>query len=140
MSAPRSRPELRRLPFGTRVLYGVGSMANASLLQTGGLVLLFYNQIVGLNAALAGLALAICTFVDAFWDPLVGWFSDHLGSRLGRRHPLMYLSAVPVSLTAVLVFDPPRGLSQAGLFGWLLVTVMACRMSISLYEVPSGAL
>ncbi|HUZ12286.1 MAG TPA: MFS transporter [Caulobacteraceae bacterium] len=129
-----------RLPFVTRVLYGAGSMANGASLTVGGLLLLYYNQVVGLSAQLASLALAICVLVDAFWDPLVGQVSDNLRSRWGRRHPLMYLSAAPVGASYVLLFSPPHGLSQGQLFGYLLATAPAVRLSMSLYDVPSGAL
>jgi Na+/melibiose symporter-like transporter len=131
---------VRRLPFGARVLYGVGSMSSGAMLQIGGLILLYYNQVVGLSAQLASLALAICVIVDAFWEPLVGYVSDHLRTAWGRRHPLMYLSALPIPVFYILLFNPPRGLSQDKLFLYLLVVSMAGRMSTSLYDVPSGAL
>ena len=89
----------------------VGSIADGSTLQLGGLLLLYYNQVVGLSAQLASLALGICVFVDAFWDPLVGQFSDNLRSPLGRRHPLMYLSAPLIAVSLVLLWSPPHGLT-----------------------------
>jgi Na+/melibiose symporter-like transporter len=128
------------LPFHTRVLYGFGSMADGANLQIGGLLLLYYNQVIGLSAQLASLALAICVFVDAFWDPLVGQFSDNLRSPWGRRHPLMYVSALPIGLAVILLWSPPHGLSQTGLFAYLLATSLFARLSYSLYGVPSGAL
>ena len=140
MAAEAADPQARRLPFATRVLYGVGSIADGSTLQLGGLLLLYYNQVVGLSAQLASVALGICVFVDAFWDPLVGQFSDNLRSPLGRRHPLMYLSAPLIAVSMVLLWSPPHGLTQPQLFAYLLATALFARLSYSFYAVPSGAL
>ncbi len=140
ITAEPGAPLAGPIPFRTRIFYGVGSMASGAILQLAGLLLLFYNQVVGLSAQLASLALAICVTLDAFWDPLVGQFSDNLRTPWGRRHPLMYLSALPVGISLALLFMPPHGLSQWQLFAYLLGTVMAVRLSVSLYDVPSGAL
>ncbi|MGH6955216.1 MAG: MFS transporter, partial [Caulobacteraceae bacterium] len=115
-------------------------MADGANLQVGGLLLLYYNQVIGLSAQLASLALAICVFVDAFWDPLVGQFSDNLRSARGRRHPLLYLSILPIGLSVILLWTPPKGLSQEALFFYLLATALFGRMAYSFYSVPSGAL
>ena len=140
MSVASSASTAGRLPFPTRVLYGVGSMADGASLQLAGLLLLYYNQVVGLSAQLASLALAVCVTVDAFWEPLVGQVSDSLRWRLGRRHPLMYLSAPLIALSVILLWSPPRGLSQQALFAYLLFASLFGRLSFSLYTVPSGAL
>jgi GPH family glycoside/pentoside/hexuronide:cation symporter len=130
-----------RVGLRTRVLYGAGSMANGAYLQImGGLLLLYYNQVLGLPAQLASLALGISVLVDAFWDPLVGMFSDNLRTRWGRRHPLMYFSALPVAISFAFLFMPPHGLPPMQLFAYLLGMTLCVRMSLSLYEVPSGAL
>jgi GPH family glycoside/pentoside/hexuronide:cation symporter len=136
MQAPTAR-----LGLSTKLLYGAGSIANGANLQImGGLLLLYYNQVVGLPAHLASLALGISVLVDAFWDPLIGQWSDNLRTRWGRRHPLMYASAIPIAVSFVLLWTPPHGLSHGQLFAYLLATVLAVRLSFSFYEVPSSAL
>jgi hypothetical protein len=40
--------------------------------------------------------------LDGIFDPLVGYASDHLHSRWGRRHPFMYAAALPVADEQVL--------------------------------------
>ena len=77
------------LPRRTKLLHGIGSGAFGAQLQMAGLLLLYYNQVLGLPAAWVSGALAIAVLVDAFWDPMIGFFSDRLRTRWGRRHPLM---------------------------------------------------
>jgi GPH family glycoside/pentoside/hexuronide:cation symporter len=97
----------------------------------------FYSQVVGLSAALTGLALAIALTFEAVSNPLVGYVSDNWRSRLGRRHPFMYASIVPLTVLYVLAWYPPRdGSSQAVLFAYLLTLLILLRLSMALFDVP----
>ncbi len=124
-----------------KFFYGIGSIAFG--VKDNGfqvLLLLFYNQALGLDARLAGLAIMIALVVDACVDPTIGYWSDRLHSRWGRRHPFMYAAAIPVSLSYLLLFAPPSGLGQAALFAYLLGVAVLVRILISFYEIPSSAL
>jgi GPH family glycoside/pentoside/hexuronide:cation symporter len=127
--------------FGTKFFYGLGSVAfGVKDNGFGALLLLFYNQALGLDARLAGLAIAIALVVDAFLDPLIGYASDHLHTRWGRRHPFMYAAAIPAALSYLLLFSPPVGLDQSGLFYYLLISAICVRACIALFEIPNSAL
>ena len=131
---------VRRLSFTDKMLYGFGSIAFGAKLQVMGLLLFYYNQVVGLPGGWVSLALGVSLLIDAVWEPAVGQFSDTLRTPWGRRHPLMYASAVPVAICFVLMWRPPPGLSHAQTFAWLLTFVILTRLFASLYEVPSSAL
>lgn len=104
-------------------------------------ILIYYDQVLHLAPALAGLALALALIVDGVADPLVGWLSDRWRSSQGRRHPFLYASVVPMALSYWAIWYPPFGPHQQGaLFGYLLVTTVALRLSITLFDVPSNAL
>jgi Na+/melibiose symporter-like transporter len=77
---------------------------------------------------------------DAISDPIVGYSSDNLHSRWGRRHPFMYGSVVPVALSYYLLWNPPAGLGQGALFGYLLALAILVRTFITFYEIPSSSL
>ena len=70
----------------TRLAYGLGAVPFGAKLQLFGLLLLFYNQLLGLPAAAVSAILAASVVLDAVWDPLVGQISDSTRSRWGRRH------------------------------------------------------
>jgi GPH family glycoside/pentoside/hexuronide:cation symporter len=71
---------------------------------------------------------------------MVGYWSDNLRSRWGRRHPFMYASALPLAALYFTLWNPPRGLSQPMLFAFLLGMAVSIRLFVSLYQVPSNAL
>ncbi len=139
MSDARTPPP--PLSRGAKFSYGIG--ATALGLKDNGfsyLLLLFYNQVVGLPAATVGLAIMIALMVDAVLDPIIGQLSDNWRSRWGRRHPFMYFAAAPVALSYLLLWHPPLGWSDEGLFVYLIVVSVLIRTFLSLFEIPSAAL
>ncbi|MEM7494043.1 MAG: MFS transporter, partial [Pseudomonadota bacterium] len=127
--------------FVTKVAYGVGGAAGG--VKNNGfdyVLLLFYSQVLGLPAILVASALIIALFVDAISDPMVGYWSDNLRSKLGRRHPFMYVAMVPIAVAYFFLWNPPTDLQTSGLFAWLLTLTVMIRLMYTLYEVPNTAL
>lgn len=138
----RSRTLTRRaLSLSTKVLYGLGSAAYG--VKENGfrtLLLLYYNQVLGLPVGLVATAILIALVVDAIVDPVIGQVSDTWRSRFGRRHPFMYVSAIPTAVSFILLWNPPHGLGSSDLLIYLVVTSVLVRVSITIYEIPSSAL
>jgi GPH family glycoside/pentoside/hexuronide:cation symporter len=131
-----SNPSLR-----TKLLYGFGSVAYG--VKDNGfsfLLLLYYNQVLGLPERWVGAGIMLALVLDAISDPIVGYASDHLHSRWGRRHPFMYASALPVMVAYFLLWNPPRGLSHPQLFAYFIVVAVLVRTFITFYEIPSSSL
>ena len=103
-------------------------------------VLLYYNQVLGLEPYLASIALGISLFFDAVSDPLVGVWSDRFKSRLGRRHPFIYASIIPLAFCIWLLFVPPSSYEQTYLFFKLLILTICIRLAITFFETPRAAL
>ncbi|MBZ6377447.1 sugar transporter [Pacificimonas flava] len=125
----------------TKFAYGFGSVAYG--IKDQGFkyfLLLFYAQVVGLDSRLVSLAIMVALIADAFSDPLVGYWSDNLRSRWGRRHPFMYGAAIPIVVTYYFLWTPPDGLSQAQLFWYVVILSILIRTIITLYETPGAAL
>lgn len=139
MTSPDHRfvaPSLR-----TKLFYGFGSVAFG--VKDNGfafLLLLYYNQVLGLPERWVGLAIMIALVADSVLDPMVGYWSDHLHSRWGRRHPFMYASALPVAVTYYFLWSPPAGLSHEALFVYLVAVSILVRSLITFYEIPSASL
>jgi Na+/melibiose symporter-like transporter len=133
-------PPARRLSLATRLFYGFGSVSFG--VKDNGfqyLLLIFYNQVIGLSAPAVGLAILVAMLFDAFLDPIVGQVSDNWRSRWGRRHPFMYASALPVALSYLAIWNPPHW-SAGHLFFYLIGVAIVIRTFITFYEVPSSAL
>jgi Na+/melibiose symporter-like transporter len=131
----------RVLPFSSKLGFGVGQAAEGITLAVFGTFTLFYfNQILEISAALTGLALGIALLFDAVTDPLAGSISDRLKTRWGRRHPMIALSAIPLALSVIALFNPPDDMSDLFYFGWLVVFAVLSRLFLTLYHIPHMAL
>jgi glycoside/pentoside/hexuronide:cation symporter, GPH family len=129
-----------QLPTQIKIFHGLGSVAYG--VKDNGFsifLLLFYNQVIGLDARMVSLALTLAMFADAFADPLIGYYSDRTHTRWGRRLPWLYACAIPLGLAWMLLWVNPQGLGD-GIFFYLLVTAFFVRVLVSAVEVPNAAL
>ncbi len=134
-------PLARRLSAGVTASYGFGSVAyGVKDAGFGTFLLIYYNQVLGVNAATVGLVIMVALVCDAFIDPAVGILSDRTRGKWGRRHPWMYASALPIAIGWLLLWNPPASLSEPMKLVWLFVTAVVVRSAVSCFEVPSQAL
>ncbi|HKI74572.1 MAG TPA: MFS transporter, partial [Pseudomonadales bacterium] len=129
------------LTITNRFYFGLGQAADyIKNFGFGTLLLLYYNQVLGLPGAYAGMAMSISIGFDAIIDPVVGSWSDGFQSPWGRRHPFMIGSILPLTVTFFFLFWPPTGLSGFWLFVWLTTFAVLSRASLSFFNVPYYAL
>ncbi|MEO0871636.1 MAG: MFS transporter, partial [Pseudomonadota bacterium] len=127
--------------LATKLAYGFGTVAYG--VKDSGLkyfLLIFYSQVVGVDARLVSLAILVALISDAISDPIVGYWSDNLRSRWGRRHPFMYAAAVPISVSFYAIWNPPEGWSDGAMFWYIVGFAVLIRTFITFYETPSTAL
>jgi glycoside/pentoside/hexuronide:cation symporter, GPH family len=132
-----SLPPAERLPLHIRIGHGFGSAAYG--VKDNGfstLLLIFYNQVMGLDPGIVGLILLCALLFDALIDPLVGHFSDKTHTHWGKRHPWMYAAILPMALFWTLLWFPPE-MSDRMLYIYLFVCAFLLRASVSCYEVPA---
>lgn len=129
------------LPVRTRLAYGVGAIAFG--IKDGGfgfLLLLFYSQVLGLDAAMVGLAITIALILDAISDPIVGYWTDNTHSRWGRRHPFMAVALIPIAVSYYMLWSPPLDWSKEALFWYLLALAVSVRLFVTFFETPNSAM
>lgn len=129
------------LPRRTKLLFGVGDMVDGSL-NFGLLVFVFYylTAVCGMSGTTAGAILSISIVIDAIADPLIGSISDNTRSRLGRRLPYMFASALPAAAAFGFLFSAPSWAT-----GWVLVayaglSLLVLRLAGSFFILPYSAL
>ncbi|HEU4820459.1 MAG TPA: MFS transporter [Qipengyuania sp.] len=127
------------VPRRIRLIQGAGAVAFG--VKDSGFsffLLIFYNQVLGMDAAVVGAALGLALIADALVDPLLGYLSDRTYSRWGRRLPWLYTAPIPLAILWVFLWSPPGGEAPGfwGLFG----ICVGVRLLLSACEVPSVAL
>ncbi len=97
---------MKRTLFHIR--YSMGNFANTIAYQVfGNRIQFYYVDILGLNAAVAGVIWTIYGLWNAINDPLMGQVSDRTRTRMGRRVPYVFFGAIPLGLSFFFLWTPP---------------------------------
>jgi GPH family glycoside/pentoside/hexuronide:cation symporter len=135
-------PSPARTPTGRIFGYAIGE--GAMSITMNGLAnfgMLFYAQILGLNATWAGIALSITVFWDAIIDPVVGHVSDNTRTRIGRRHPYILWGGIALAFSFFSLWAIPRGLADPKVsFALVLGTNLLVRTAVAFFSIPFTAL
>jgi len=130
-----------RLAPATRLAYGAPGFAFALV----GLPIYvhlprFYADTLGVNLTFLGAAILTSRLWDAVTDPAVGFVSDRIRTRFGRRRPFIAFGSVPLALGAVLLLMPPSWLSPAALGWWFGAWLFVVFLAWTAVQIPHAAL
>ena len=138
--------EEKKLSVGVKMGYGVADFGGCLFFAATAFVLLNYlTDIVGLSAALAGIALMVGRLWDAFYDPIIGYISDRTKTRMGRRRPFMLGGAIPLFIAMIIMFTNPAlvigsGISQTVLFIYTMIVYIILCTAYSTINIPYSSL
>lgn len=135
---PARIPAEERIPVREKIAIGLANCTDwiASGAVLNNLLVPFYTVGLGFSPALLGLAQVVWRLWDAFTDPLMGHISDNTRGRWGRRRPYIILGAVLVAFLYPLIWRPPEGLSEQGLFLWLCVFGAVYYTCFTVWSMP----
>ncbi|WP_017315684.1 MFS transporter [Mastigocladopsis repens] len=116
---PQQTSESEKLDLKTKLAFGAGDLgpaitANISIF----FLLVFFTNVAGIPAGLAGIILLIGKIWDAVNDPFVGVLTDKTKSRWGRRLPWLFYGAIPFGVFFFLQWIVPRFSSNASVNFW----------------------
>lgn len=135
-----TKPE-DKLSAATKVGYGTGMAAER--LQMGGLNQManpIFNDVLGIDPKLIGMALGITRVFDAITDPIMGYITDNTRTQFGRRRPWIALSSILCAVTFASIWMFPRGMSDTFYVFWFIITSVVFFTCLSVFSVPYLAL
>ena len=130
-----------KLPIKAKLCYGLTDFGfSIAYTIPSFFLLIFLTDIVRMPPALAGTLLLICKIWDAVIDPFIGFFSDRVKTRWGRRRPFLFWFALPFGLSFSLIWFIPH----TGALFWQGLLVLGSQIffisSFSLLSVPYTSL
>lgn len=127
----------RKLPLTSKLAYASGSTLDAAVNTSINVFLLFYaTTACGMEAGLAGAAIALGLVLESLLDPLIGLLSDNFRSRWGRRLPFMVAGLPFLLVSYVLLFSLPDTQDQWVLFTLVATLSAVARISLSVFNLP----
>lgn len=136
-------PPRDRLPFFTKAAYSLGTAVDMwGLWLYPAVAFAVFNLYLGVEPWLVGLALTLIRIWDAFADPIMGWLSDNLRSRWGRRRPFILIAGILSGLCLPVLFliSPSwasiKFLGVSVVFWYMLVSTMVYMPIVSAFTVP----
>ena len=138
--------EGKKLSVGVKLGYGAADFGGNLFFTATAFVLMNYlTDVVGLAAALAGIALMVGRIWDAFYDPIIGYLSDRTKTKMGRRRPFMLGGAIPLFIAMIIMFTNPSlvigsGISQSVLFVYTMVVYIILCTTYSTVNIPYSSL
>ncbi|MDB4987460.1 MAG: transporter [Myxococcaceae bacterium] len=141
-----------RIPLAQLAAYGAGGIIPIALFNIAGILVgLMGNISLGLSALWLGVILVIPRLWDAVCDPVIGHLSDNTQTRWGRRRPYLLIGGLLVAFFFVVIWWIPKADAVHGWFpteagyhwfqlGFILVTLILFFTSVTIFEIPHGAL
>ena len=131
------------LPVLTKVAYSLGTALDMwGLWLYVSVGFMVFNLYLGIDPRLVGLALTLMRVWDAIVDPVMGWLSDNLRSRWGRRRPFILTAGILSGLCLpILFFISPswvdiKFLGLSAVFWYMVVSTLIYIPIISAFTVP----
>ena len=120
-----------------RAVYGLPYLGYAvATLPVVAFIPAFYASERGLSLAAVGLMIALTRLSDAVTDPAVGWVSDRLRTRIGRRKPVIIAGLPLLCLAVWMLFVPPDDVGLFYVFFWAALLYLG----FTLVDLPFKAL
>jgi len=125
-----------RVPTGALLLYSLVTLPISLINLPLNIVLpAFYAQNTATTLAAIGAVSFFARAFDALADPLVGYFSDRIDTRWGRRKPWVLAGTVVCAVAILFLFSPPRTADIA----YYTLFCFAFYVGYALFDVPSKA-
>jgi glucuronide carrier protein len=139
-AAPESR-QAGRLSLSQYFGYAGGDVANNLTFSLASMfLLLYYTDVAGIAAGVAGTLLFVVRVWQAFTDIFAGQVVDKTNTRWGRFRPYLLFGGPPLMLLSVALFSVPGGLSGGGAVAYAYVTYALFGLVYSLVNIPFGSL
>lgn len=124
------------VPFGQKLAFGAGSLANQLFPAAVGAYMGAVVLIFGMDPYKAGILAAIPRFLDAILDPIMGYISDNTRSRWGRRKPYIFVGSIISGILFIAMWHIFIENSATFNFYYILVISLLFYTALTVFAAP----
>jgi len=129
-----------KVPFGQKIAFGIGMLANQMFPAALGIFMVVLVQDLGFPGWMWGILFFLPRILDCFTDPVMGFISDNTKSKWGRRRHYVFIGAIIMGISFVIMWQLYR---ESGLdynFTYFLLWSFVFYIGITIFGVPYVAM
>ena len=129
-----------KVPFGQKVAFGLGMLANQMFPAAMGIFMIVLVQNLGFPGWMWGIVFFLPRVLDAFTDPIMGYISDNTRSKWGRRRQYVFVGAIIMGISFVILWQLYRENSLDYNFTYFLLWSFVFYLGLTVFSVPYVAM
>lgn len=133
-------PAPHRVPFGRKVAFGLGMLANQMFPAALGIFMVVLVQDMGFPTWMWGILFFLPRAYDAVLDPIMGFISDNTRSRWGRRRQYVFVGAILLGIGFVAMWQLHRESGLTYNFLYFLFWSLVFFTGLTVFSIPYVAM
>ena len=129
-----------KVPFGQKVAFGVGMLANQMFPAILGIFMVVLVQSFGFNGWLWSLVYFFPRVFDAITDPIMGFISDNTKSKWGRRKQYVLMGAILMGVAFTIMWQLYTHNSLQYNFWYFFLWSIVFYLGLTFFSVPYVAM
>lgn len=126
--------------MGQKIAFGIGMLANQMFPAVLGIFMVVLVQDLGFPGWMWGLIFFLPRVFDAITDPIMGYISDNTKSRWGRRRHYVFMGAVLMGFSFVIMWQLYRDNGITYNFYFFMFWSFIFYLGLTLFSVPYVAM
>jgi glycoside/pentoside/hexuronide:cation symporter, GPH family len=128
------------VPMGQKIAFGLGMLANQMFPAALGIFMVVLVENLGMPTWMWGILFFLPRIFDAFFDPIMGFISDNTKSNWGRRRQYVFIGAIIMGISFVVMWQLHRENSVNYNFYFFLFWSFVFYFGLSIFSVPYVAM
>ncbi|MAT55253.1 MAG: MFS transporter [Saprospirales bacterium] len=129
-----------RVPFGQKVAFGLGMLANQMFPAALGIFMVVLVQDLGFPGWMWGILFFLPRVFDSITDPIMGFISDNTRSVWGRRRQYVFTGAIILGIAFVAMWQLYRENGVEYNFYYFLLWSFVFYLGLTIFSVPYVAM
>jgi GPH family glycoside/pentoside/hexuronide:cation symporter len=129
-----------KVPFGQKVAFGIGMLANQMFPAILGIFIVVLVQDLGFPGWMWGVLFFLPRVFDSITDPIMGFISDNTKSKWGRRRQYVMLGAIILGISFIAMWQLYRENGVDYNFYYFLALSIVFYLGLTIFSVPYVAM
>jgi GPH family glycoside/pentoside/hexuronide:cation symporter len=129
-----------KVPFGQKLAFGIGMLANQMFPAVLGIFMVVLVQDLGFPGWMWGILFFLPRVFDSVTDPIMGFISDNTKSKYGRRRHYVFIGSVIMGLSFIVMWQLYRENGVSYNFAYFLSLSFLFYLGLTIFSVPYVAM